>query len=221
MKISNETVEILKNFASINMSLMIKPGSKLRTVSPQKTVLAQAVVKETFDKECALYDLNQFLSTSGMFEDPDFEFGERSVKIKNGKAYSNFAYAGVATITTPSEKEIKLPTVDVSFTIEKQVMSIALKAAGLMGLPEIALLFKDGTISVTAVDSRNAEGNSFSYPVGQTDSECSIVFKLDNLKILPRDYEVSVSSKGIAHFKSKQGDIEYWIPTEAGSKFVK
>lgn len=221
MKISSETMEILKNFSAINMSILIKPGSKIRTISPQKTVLAQANVKETFNKECAIYDLNQFLSTSSMFQDPEFDFGDKSVRIKNGRAYANFSYAGISTITTPPEKEITLPSVDASFTIEKDVMETAMKAAGIMGLPEIALLCKDREVFLTAVDVKNVDGNSFSYTVGDTENECMIVFKLENLKILKRDYEVSISSKGISHFRSKNGDIEYWIPTEMGSRFTK
>ena len=116
MKLSKQTIEILKNFSSINMSVVLKPGSKIRTVSPQKTILAQAIVSETFPKECAIYDLNIFINTAAMFEDPDFNFNENSVEIKNGPAFGRVPYASISTIATPPEKDIVLPSVDVTFT---------------------------------------------------------------------------------------------------------
>ncbi len=221
MKLSNETLEVLKNFASINMSVLLKPGNKVRTVSPQKTILAQATITETFPKECAIYDLNQFINTSAMFEDPEFDFNETSVKIKNGKAFATYGYASIETITTPPEKDITLPSIDVTFTIEKNAMAYALKAAGVMTLPEIALLGKDGIVSITAIDSRTDGGNVFNHPVGTSTMNYNMVFKVENLKLLPRDYDVTISAKGIANFKSKIGDVEYWIATEQGSKIDK
>jgi hypothetical protein len=218
MKLSNETIEVLKNFASINMSLLVKPGSKLRTVSPQKTILAQANVKELFTKECAIYDVTQFLNTASMFQDAEFEFGDKSVVIKNGKASANYVYASPSTITTPPEKDIVLPSSDIAFSVEKNAMISALKAAGVMQLPEVALVGKDGTVSLTVTDSKVADGNSFKFPVGQSTVNYTMIFKVENLKLLQRDYDVIISTKGIAHFKSKTGDVEYWIATEAGSK---
>jgi hypothetical protein len=217
MKLSSKTIEILKNFSSINMSVVLKPGSKIRTVSPQKTILAQAIVSETFPKECAIYDLNVFINTAAMFEDPDFNFNENSVEIKNGKAFGRIPYASISTIATPPEKEIVLPSVDVTFTIMKEVMAQAIKAAGVMMLPEVALLGKDGDASLTAIDSRHDTGAFFNYLVGTSTTNYNMIFKVENLKLLARDYDVTVSSKGIANFKSKTGDIEYWIATEQGS----
>ena len=217
MKLSKQTIEILKNFSSINMSVVLKPGSKIRTVSPQKTILAQAIVSETFPKECAIYDLNMFINTAAMFEDPEFSFGETAVEIKNGPAFGRVPYASISTIATPPEKDIVLPSVDVSFTIMKEVMAQAIKAAGVMMLPEVALLGKDGSASLTAIDSRHDAGAFFNYLVGTSTTNYNMIFKVENLKLLPRDYDVTVSAKGIANFKSKTGDIEYWIATEQGS----
>ena len=221
MKISNETIEILKNFSSINMSVLLKQGNNIRTVSPQKTILAQATVAETFPKECAIYDLNQFLNISAMFEDSEFDFNETSVEIKNGKASATYFYASASTITTPPEKDIVLPSVDVTFTIEKNAIAYALKAAGVMSSPEVSLLGKNGIVSITAIDSRQDGGNSFNHPVGTSAINYNMIFKVENLKLLPRDYDVTISGKGIANFKSKQQDVEYWIATEQGSKVGK
>lgn len=221
MKLSTETLEILKSFAAINQSMLFKPGKKLKTVSSQKTILAQATVQETFTKECAIYDLNEFLGMIGSFEDPEIEFEDNYVKIKNGKANATFVYAAPATITTPPEKDIVIPNVDVAFTVEKDAMSSALKAAGMMNLPEVALEGKDGVVSLNAIDSRTVGGNHFSYPVGKASTNYRMIFKVENLKMLPRDYDLSVSVKGISHFKSKTGDVEYWIPAERSSTIDK
>ena len=219
MKLSKETTEILKNFATINPSLIFQPGTVQKTVSPQKTVLAKANVSENFDKEFAIYDLSQFISTVSMFEDPELNLGSDSVVISNGKARTTLRYAKSDLIQSPPAKEINLPTTDISFVIEGGVLQSVLRAAGVLGLQELALVGKNGKAYFSAIDSRNEGSNSFEYEVGESTVNYRMIFKKDNLTILNRDYEVRVSSKGISHFKSKTGDVEYWIATEQGSKY--
>jgi len=219
MKLSKETTEILKNFATINPSMIFAEGSVQKTVSPQKTVLAKANVAESFGKEFAIYDLNQFIGTMSLFEDPDLELGDDMLTITNGRARTNYRYAKAELIQAPPAKDINLPSSDVAFTIEAAALKSALRAAGVLGLPEIALVGRDGTAYLSAIDSRNQGSNTFDYPVGTADVSYQMIFKIDNLKLLDRDYEVKVSSKGISHFKSTTGDVEYWIATEQNSTF--
>jgi len=219
MKLSKETTEILKNFAAINPSLIFQAGSVQKTVSPQKTVLAKANVTESFDKEFAIYDLTQFISTVSMFEDPDLNLGDDSLTITNGKAKTTLRYAKTDLIQAPPAKEISLPSTEISFTLDASALQSALRAAGVLGLPEIALIGRKGKAYLAAIDSRNDGSNSFEYEVGQSEANYRMIFKIDNLKILNRDYEVRVSAKGISHFKSKTGDVEYWIATEQSSKY--
>lgn len=219
MKLSKETTEILKNFATINPSMIFAEGSVQKTVSPQKTVLAKANVAESFGKEFAIYDLNQFIGTMSLFEDPDLELGDDMLTITNGRARTNYRYAKAELIQAPPAKDINLPSSDVAFTIEAAALKSALRAAGVLGLPEIALVGRDGTAYLSAIDSRNHGSNTFDYPVGTADVSYQMIFKIDNLKLLDRDYEVKVSSKGISHFKSTTGDVEYWIATEQNSTF--
>ena len=219
MKLSKETTEILKNFATINPSMIFQPGTVQKTVSPQKTVLAKANVAESFGQEFAIYDLNQFIGTMSLFEDPDLELGSESLTITNGRARTNYRYAKADLIQAPPAKDISLPSSDVAFTIEADALKSALRAAGVLGLPEIALVGRDGTAYLSAIDSRNQASNTFEYPVGSADVSYMMVFKIDNLKLLDREYEVKVSSKGISHFKSTTGDVEYWIATEQNSTF--
>jgi hypothetical protein len=219
MKLSKETTEILKNFATINPSLIFQPGSVQKTVSPQKTVLVKANIKESFDKEFAIYDLTQFISTVTMFEDADLNLGNDTATITNGKAKANIRFAKSDLIQAPPAKEISLPSTEISFTLEEAAMQGAMRAAGVLGLPELALVGKNGKAYLSALDSRNDGSHTFEYEVGDATANYRMIFKIDNLKLLNREYEVRVSSKGISHFKSKTGDVEYWIATEQGSKY--
>lgn len=219
MKLSKETTEILKNFAAINPSLVFQPGKVQKTVSPQKTVLAKANVSENFDKEFAIYDLTQFISTVSMFEDPDLSLGNESVTISNGKAKTTLRYAKTDLIQSPPAKEINLPSTEISFVLEAHALQSAIRAAGVLGLPEIAIVGKNGKAYLSAIDSRNEGSNLFEYEVGEAIVNYRMIFKIENLKILNREYAVRVSAKGISHFVSQTGDVEYWIATEQGSKY--
>ena len=219
MKLSKETTEILKNFAAINPSLVFQAGTVQKTVSPQKTVLAKANISENFDKEFAIYDLTQFISTVSMFEDPDLKLGDDSLIITNGKAKTTLRYAKTDLIQSPPSKEINLPSAEISFTLEANALKAALRAAGVLALPELALVGRNSKAYLSAIDSRNQGSNSFEYEVGDANANYMMIFKIDNLKILERDYEVRVSAKGISHFNSKTGDVEYWIATEQSSKY--
>jgi hypothetical protein len=218
MKLSKETTEILKNFAAINPSLIFIPGTVQKTMSPQKTVMAKANVAESFGKEFAIYDLTQFISTVSLFEDPELKLGDDQVTITNGKSSANIRYAKTDLIKSPS-KEVNLSSVEISFTLEAAMLQSALRAAGVLSLPEIALIGRDGVAYLAAIDSRNEGSNTFMYEVGKADANYRMIFKTDNIKLLNRDYEVRVSAKGISHFKSKTGDVEYWIVAEQGSKY--
>jgi hypothetical protein len=219
MKLSKETTEILKNFAAINPSLIFQAGQIQKTVSPQKTVLAKANVSENFDKEFAIYDLSQFISTVSMFDDPDLKLGDESIVISNGKAKTTLRYAKSDLIQSPPSKEINLPSTEISFTLEDTALQSALRAAGVLSLPELALVGRNGKAYLAAIDSRNEASNSFEYEVGEAKVNYKMIFKIENLKILNRNYEVRVSAKGIAHFASKTNDVEYWIATEQSSKY--
>jgi hypothetical protein len=219
MKLSKETTEILKNFAAINPSLVFQAGKVQKTVSPTKTVLAKANVTESFAKEFAIYDLSQFISTVSMFEDPDLTLGTDTITITNGNGEANIRYAKSDLIQSPPSKEISLPSTEISFTLESDALQSALRAAGVLGLPEIALVGRGGNAYLAALDSRNEGSNTFMYKVGKSEANYRMIFKIDNLKLLNREYEVRVSAKGISHFASKTGDVEYWVATEQGSKY--
>jgi hypothetical protein len=217
MKISTNTVNVLKNFAKINPSIVVPEGNVLKTISPSKTIMAKATVETNFSKRFAVYNLDKFISTMSLHNDPELKFGDRSVEIYDGSAKSIITYSDESTITKAPDKEINLPSVDVTFTLTWDNLKDVEKAAGVMSLPEIIVMGDGKNVFLQCEDSKNPSGDVHSINIGDTDKIFKAIFKVENIKILPGDYEVTISSRGISHFVGK--DIEYWIAVEQSSQF--
>ncbi len=217
MKLSESTVEVLKNFSTINPSLVFKQGNLLRTVSPQKNILASSVVAESFPSDFAIYELNQFLGLNSLFDNGDIDFGEKSLEIAQGSAKCSYTYTDPSMVTAPPEKDLQLPSSEVSFDMSSDTLKSVVNAANQLGLPEIAVRGDGSTVSLVATDSKNPSTNEYSVEVGQTEATFKFIFKTENFKFIPDDYSVQVSSKGISHFKGDR--VEYWVATEAGSTY--
>ena len=218
MKLSKETRDILGNFSDINPSVIMKEGSVIRTVTVSKTILAQAKISEKLPRNVPIYDLKQFLNYVSAFEDPDLEFSDTEISISNGRSVGKYRYASESNIAAAPSKDIVLPSVEVKFLLTSGIFASVQKAAAVLGLPEVILVGKNGKAYITANDSKNPT-HSYEHHIGETEHKYNLVFKVDNLKLIPRDYDVEVSKKGISHFKSASGDIEYWIPVESTSTF--
>lgn len=216
MKFSNETLNVLKNFSSINPSVMFKTGTTIRTISPQKTVMAAASITETVPSDAAVYDLSRFLATIQLFEDPEIQFGDSKFTISSGKSELKYTYASPSMIISPPEKDIQIPNpeLNVSKLPWKSIDSV-IKAAGVLSLGEIAFIAKDTTVKMAAVDSKNPTADSFDVTIKDDydGAPFTMIIRVDNLKLMPADYDVSLSSKGMAHFKSDK--VQYWIAVEA------
>lgn len=217
MKIDSITINILKNFAKINPSLLITEGNVLKTISPSKTIMAKAIVPTSFDNRFAIYNLDRFISTLSLFNDPELIFKDKYLTIKDGKRKTNYTFAEESLIKTPPDKDIILPSIDVSCKITNENLKDIEKGAGVLGLPEIVITGNGETISIQAVDTKNPSGDLYSIDIGETAKNFVAVFKFENIKIIPGDYEVNICSKGISHFKGE--NIEYWIAVESNSKF--
>lgn len=218
MKLDTKTINVLKNFSNVNPSMLFKEGNIVSTISPNKTIMARATVPANFANRFAIYNLGRFLSTLSLFEDPDLSFTDRLVKISDGKGRSvNYTFADESTIKSPPEKEIKLPSEDVSFSLTNANLTEILKALGVLSLPEFAVVGDGSTVSLQAIDSKNPSGDTFSITVGVTDKTFRAIFKAENIKVIPGDYNVTLSSKGISHFSGPEA--EYWIAIEATSTF--
>lgn len=220
MKLSESTVSLLKNFSSINQSILFKEGQKLRSISVMKNILVEANVSEEFPKDFGIYDLNQFLNGLSLHSSPDLDFGnDQYVVIKEGRSRSKYFFADPSVIVAPPEKEITLPTEDVCFQLTSQQLEKLKKAASVYQLPDISVIGEKGVIKLVARDKKNDTSNDFSIVVGETDSEFIFNFKEENLKIVPGNYDVVVSEKLLSRFQNQNIDVTYYIALEPDSTF--
>ena len=220
MKLSDNTLTVLKNFAGINNSILVKEGKRLRTISVAKNILAEAKIKEDFPKDFAIYDLNQFLNGLSLHQDPDLDFKEDSyVTIREGKRRVKYFFADPNVIISPPEKEINLPTQDVCFQLDSSTLEKLLKAAAVYQLPDLSAVGEAGVIKLVVRDKKNDTSNEFAIVVGETDKEFSFNFKVENIKIIPGAYNVVVSSKLLSEFKNTKYDLKYYIALEPDSTF--
>lgn len=220
MKLSDETVSLLKNFSNINQSVLIKQGKKLRTISVMKNILAEATVEEDFPKDFAIYDLNQFLNGLFLHHNAELDFqNDQYVVIKSGKSRSKYFFADPNVIVAPPEKSINLPSEDVCFILDTKELDKLLKAAAIYQLPDLSAIGEAGVIKLVVRDKKNDTSNDFAVVVGETDSEFVFNFKVENIKVLPGTYEVVVSSKLLSRFTSTNHDLCYYVALEPDSTF--
>jgi len=220
MKLSDSTLTVLKNFAGINNSILVKQGNKLRTISVAKNILAEADITEDFPKDVAIYDLNQFLNGLSLHQDPNLDFTEDThLTIREGKRRVKYFFADPEVIVSPPEKEIQLPTEDVSFQLESVTLEKLLKAAAVYQLPDLAAVGEAGVVKLVVRDKKNDTSNEFAVVVGETDKEFSFNFKVENIKIIPGAYDVTISSKLLAKFTNSKYNLIYYIALEPDSTF--
>ncbi len=221
MKLSENTLSILKNFSSINQSILFKQGNKLRTISVMKNILAEATIEEELPKDFGIYDLNQFLNgIDVLYKSPEFDFqNDGYVVIKEGRMRSKFFFADPNVIVTPPDKAIELPSEDVTFDLGTDQLNKLLKAANLYQLPDLSVVGEDGVVKLVVRDKKNETSNIFSIIVGETESVFAFNFKVENIKILPGTYDVVVSQKLLSRFTSKNHNLTYFIALEPDSTF--
>ena len=221
MKLSDNTLTLLKNFAGINQSILVKQGNKLRTISIAKNILAEAEITEEFPREFAVYDLNQFLNGLSLHQDPDLDFTENSyITIREGKRRVKYFYADPNVIISPPEKEIKLPSEDVCFQLETGALEKLVKAAAVYQLPDISAIGDAGVIRLVVRDKKNDTSNEYSIVVGETDEQFTFNFKVENIsKIVSGAYNVVVSQKLLSQFTNTKHNLCYYIALEPDSTF--
>ena len=222
MKLSDNTKMVLRNFATINQNLVIKEGSELLTMSAMKNIVAKAEVEETFPKEIAIYDLNEFLASISLFAVPVLEFEEQYLIIKEEDQPHKklkYFYSDPSVVQTPS-KTISMPSEEVRFELKIEKLLEMKKAAGVISSPDMVLQKLNGSSSLLAKDKKNDTANNYSSDIKTDgDGEFEFYFKVENLKLLDGDYDVKISSKNISHFKNQKSSIEYWIALEPESTY--
>lgn len=217
MKLSKETHNLLKNFAGINSNLLLKSGSKISTISAQKNVMASGSITESIPSEFGIYDLNEFLGALSLFEDPELEFKDKFVTIKEGGNSIKYFAADASVLTVP-QKEITFPEPEISFVLTASTLALVQKTASVLRAPDLSIVGDGSKIIAVVGDKKNATANSYEVDLGSTDKSFKVNLKVENLKMLPGEYNVAISSKRISRFQGT-GDLVYFVAVESDSSF--
>ena len=222
MKISNKTLDVLKNFSEINQSILIKKGKKLKTVSALKNILAHAVVEEDFPQDFAIYQLNEFIGVLSTMSNPNLTFHDKYVMLsqENG-ACTKYFYAEPSVVISP-EKDIVMPSEEINFTLLEKQYNDLLKMSSILQLNDILVKGcpKSNGQYLAVTNKKNDTSNDYSVKVGEDVTEpYKMYFKTENLKMVAGDYNVHISSKGISHFENMVTKLDYWIALEPDSHY--
>ena len=209
MKLCDETLSVLKNFAAINKNILIRPGQTLRTVSPSKTVMGKAYVSDEFQKEICLYDLHRFLNTVGLFEEPDIDFRDNYLVINSGPSNITYSYANPELVIAAKNQDLDISDWMDTFHVKAEVLQAVDRARKTLGLDEVSFESDGERLWIKAIDSSGATNDEYALELGTSEKKFKAVIKSDNLELLPRSYDVSISPRGVTHWKSES--IEYWI----------
>ena len=223
MELSENTLQILRNFSGINQNLLIKSGSNIKTISEARNVVATADVTESFEKDFGIYDLSEFIGVMGLVDTPTLKFEDDFVTVSDssGRSKVKYFYAAEETLTSPA-KDVNMPDGDVKFTLDNDTLNKLKKAASTLGHNEVSIKANNGVLSLSIVENQNATSNAFSIDIDgefKQDAVFNFIISISNLKILPGDYEVEISSKLITQFKHKEMPLKYWIALEKTSTY--
>jgi hypothetical protein len=224
MELSENTLQVLKNFSTINQNLMIRSGNTIKTISEARNVLATAVVDVEFPQDFGIYDLNEFIGVLGLVDTPRLKFEDEYVTIADstGRSKVKYFFSPEETLTTP-QKDINMPDGDVKFSLDNDTLNKLKRAASALGHNEVSISGKNGVLSLSVVESQNSTSNAFSIDIDGDfgDATFNFIMNISNLKILPGDYDVSISSKLISNFTNKETNVQYWIALEKTSSYAK
>ena len=222
LALSTSTIEILKNFASINSNILVKPGNKLTTVSPVKNVMAEAIVDETFDTEFGIWDLNKFLGVISLFKNPSLTFEDKCVVIEENGASVQYMFSDPSLLTTVN-REIKMPETVLSFTWNPKTFGELMKAASIMQLPDFCIRNNGDMVEAVVLDKADSSSNHYSVELGEVTwqgNSFEFFFKVENMKILPGEYTVNITEKVVSEFIHTNRDIKYYIALESDSNYT-
>jgi len=223
MELCENTLNVLRNFSGINQNIMIRSGNNIKTMSETRNMIATADVSEQFTKDFGIYDLNEFIGVMGLVDTPSLKFEDDFVIVSDssGRSKIKYFYAAEETLTTAT-KDVNMPEADVKFTLDNDTLNKLKKAASTLGHSEVSIKAKDGVLSLSVVENQNATSNAFSIDIDgefKQDAVFNFIISISNLKILPGDYDVEISSKLITQFKNKELPLTYWIALEKSSTY--
>jgi hypothetical protein len=221
MKLSSETLTVLQNFAKLNSGIQFKTGNKIKTISTGKNVLAEATLKDSFPQDFCVYDLNQFLTIHSIGKDTDIDFDDINIIFNFGRNKTKYRKTEKESILIPPDKELTLPSVDVSFTLSKEDFDSLMKITNVLQSPNVVVESDGGDINLSSCDVKDSSAHTNTIQVADSNGQkFKMVFLTENLRMIPGSYDVEISSKGLSLFKNKNQDIQYFVATEAKySKF--
>ena len=216
MKLSNETIDVLKNFSSINQNILIKEGNKVRTMSTMKNILGEADIAESFPKGFGIYDLNEFLGVLTLAKDPELEFGNESyLTIRGGLSKVTYFFSDPSILVTPPET-FNAPETDVTFRVTRESLAKVTKASAVMQLPDLVFTGTSQGVTMAVTDLKNTTSNQFEESWEHDgDKAFQFNYKIENLKMIPGNYDVDVSTTAlVSHWHNQSMEIDYWIALE-------
>jgi len=219
MFLTSETVSVLKNFATINQSILIKKGKKLRSMSAMKNILVEADITEEINRDVAIYDLNQFLNAMSLVPGCELHLDDDSIEITDGTNSIDYRYSDPSVITAPPDKKLELPSQDVCVVLSEENLTNVKKAAAVLQIPDVSLVGNGQEIVLTVRDKKNSGSNAYRIVVGETDHVFQFNLKVENLKLISGDYDVVVSKKGMAQFTHHGMPVVYYVAIEPDSTF--
>lgn len=219
MNLSKETLGLIRNFSTINGSLMLKEGNVLSTISEGKNVMAQATIAESFPCDFGIYDLGEFLGVVSIFSNATLDFSDKFISISDGGASKIKYFAAGEGIVKAAPSTIKFPTPDVTFTLTSDQFEMIRKTSSVLKAGDVSIVGDGSVLQVIVSDKKNATSNAYTVDLGETDFTFKANLKVENLKMLPGDYAVEISSKKISRFRNTSSDLVYYIAVEADSEF--
>ena len=218
MKISNDTLSVLKNFAAVNTNLLVRQGNTLSTISTGKNIFARATVAETFDREFAIYDLNSLLGLLTLMEDTEVSFGDESITVSKDRSLFEYYYADPEIIVGAPDKQIEVDDF-FSFDLSSEDLSMIQKAAGITAAPMLSIVGDGTNATLTVGDPATPKSNSFKQTITETDKTFKAHLQIENLKVLPGSYRVTLSEKKFMHLVNTSSDVKYWLALHQTSEF--
>jgi hypothetical protein len=216
MKLSENTLSVLKNFSTINSGIVLQKGNVQKTISPEKSILVEAEIEDALPEQFGIYDLNQFLGNVSTLNNPDLTFSENTVLMSDGEITFNYYSCSINLIVSPPDKELKLKQVDVSFTLTNANLSKLLRLAAMNNLTHLSVVGKNGEIRLQTHEKANDTSNYASFKLNDYNGEdFTASFKVENIKLIPGDYDVEIQLGAFAKFVSKSGKIKYFIALES------
>lgn len=223
MQLSDQTINVLKNFAGINSNIVFRAGNELKTISVAKNILAKVTLEEDFPQEFGVYNLPEFLNVLSLVENPTLQFEKTHLTISDstGLRGNKYFYSDIEMLSAPS-KDVIMPPADVKFTLDTDTLSRIKRASSVLGHDNISITPDGSNIKLSVVDKDDATSNSFfTYLTGEFEAgvDFNFIMNVNNLKVVNEDYVVSISKKLISNFKSVQSSIEYFIALEKSSTY--